>query len=174
MTSASAELGKAVTFDAVDGSISIDGLASKIGRQVRVTELPDDLATMVNSQRDMGNGWTWTTLSGTTLNGQPCTLSLVAFHGHLSEVSWSIHVAGAEYLGGWPSPGTVAKEIDLVTQILTRAFGPSQLQGRGTDEPTRYGKDFPWGSVWCELDPRAGICASGLRYTTSQRRQGQD
>ncbi|MET9405359.1 hypothetical protein ABZX90_06145 [Streptomyces sp. NPDC002935] len=170
MTSANAELGKAVTFDVTDGSISISGLAAKISRRVRMAELPVDLAAMVTSRSDMGNGWTWTTVSSTTLNGRPCTLSLGAFHGHLSQVDWSIRVAGGEYPGGRPSPGTVAKEMDQMTQILTRAFGPGRLPGRGTG----YEKDFPWGSVWLAWDPRNGVCASGLRYSTAQRRQGQD
>ncbi|MET9902688.1 hypothetical protein [Streptomyces sp. NPDC006446] len=164
MTSAGAELSKAVTFDATDGSISINGLTSKISRRVRMAELPHDLAAMVTSRSDMGNGWTWTTVSGTTLNGQPCTLSLGAFHGHLSQVDWSLRVAGGECPGGWPGPGTVAKEMELVTQILTRVFGPGRLPDRGTG----YEKNFPWGSVWCAWDPRNGVCASGLRYSTSR------
>ena len=166
MTSASIEPGRALTFDAADGSITIDGLTSKIGPGLRTAELPDDLRTLVESQRDLGNGWTWTTIGGTTLDGNPCKLSLGAFHDVLSEISWSVRVAGADYAGGWPSPDAVAKEADLLTQILTRAFGPGQLPGRGASEPTRYAKDFPWGNVWCELDPRAGVCASGLRYDT--------
>jgi len=168
MTLASTEAGKPITFDAGDGSIIIEGVASRIGPELRVAELPDDLAALVTSRRDLGNGWTWTTIGGTVLDGNPCTLSLGAFQGFLAEVSWSVRTAGAGYAGGWPSPDAVAKEVDLVSQILTRVFGPGQLPSRGAGEPTRYGKDFPWGRVWCELDPRAGTCASGLCYTTPQ------
>ena len=165
MTSASIEPGKAITFDAVDGSITIDGVGAKIGPQLRATELPADLAALVTSRRDLGNGWTWTTIDGAALDGNPCKLSLGFQRDHLSEVSWSVRVPGVDYAGGWPSPDTVAKEADLVARILTRVFGPGQLPGRGSGESTRYGKDFAWGSVWCELDPRNGTAASGLRYT---------
>ena len=168
MTSASTGLGKPITFDAADGSITIDGLPSKIGYQLQVSELPSDLLAMINSRHDMGTGWTWTNLGGTALDANPCTLSLGFFHEHLAEVAWSVRIAGADYTGGWPSPDAVAKEIDLVSRILTRAFGPGQLPGRGAGESSRYGRDLPWGSVWCELDPRAGTCASGLRYASPQ------
>jgi len=168
MTLAGTEAGKLVTFDAADGSVIVDGLISKIGRSLRASELPSDLAALVNSRRDLGNGWTWMALSGTVLDDNPCTLLLGFFHGHLAEVSWSVRVAGADYTGGWPSPDAVAKEMDLVSGILAQAFGRGQLPGRGAGESARYGKDFPWGRVWCESDPRAGTCASGLRYACPQ------
>lgn len=168
MTSAATEPSNAVTFDVADGSILIDGFTLRIGPRLRLAELPDDLAALVKSRRDMGTSWTWTTIGDTVLDGNPCTLSLGAFHGYLSEVSWSVRVAGAEYTGGWPSPDAVAKEIDLVSRILAHTFGPGQLPGGVAGGPTRYRKDFPWGKVWCELDPRTGTCASGLRYAVPQ------
>lgn len=157
--------GKPVGFDAADGSIVVEGITSRIRPGLRTTQLPGDLAALVTSRRDMGNGWTWTTLGDTTLGGYSCELSLAAFHGTLSEVSWSIRIPGAQYAGGWPGPDEVAEETDLLIEILTRAFGPGRLPGRGSGERARYERDFPWGGVWCGLDPRAGICASGLRYT---------
>jgi hypothetical protein len=166
MTPSAPEPARPVSFDAADGSILIGGFASRIGAGLRTTQLPEDLASLVISRRDMGTGWTWTTFAETTLEGHPCELSLGAFHGTLSEVSWSVSVADGQYAGGWPSPETTAKEIDLLIGILTRAFGPGQLPGRGSGERARYGRDFPWGSVWCGLDPRAGTSSSGLRYTT--------
>ena len=164
MTSAAVEPGKPVSFDAADGSILIGGISTRMGPGLRTAELPEDLATLVTSRRDMGNGWTWTTLGGIALDGHPAKLSLGAFHGTLSEVSWSVRVAGAEYAGDWPSPEATVKEADLLIGILTHVFGPGLLPGRGAGERARYGKEFPWGSVWCELDPRAGACSSGLRY----------
>jgi hypothetical protein len=165
MTSATAEPGKPVTFDATDGSIIIEGLTSRIGPTLRATQLPDDLTAMVTSKRDMGNGWTWVNVGGTALDGSPCTFSLGFFGDHLSEVSWSVLIAGAGYAGGWPSPEAVAKEITFTIGVLTQAFGPGQLPGRGAGESARYAKTLPWGTVWCELDPRGGTSASGLRYT---------
>jgi hypothetical protein len=79
MTSASAGLGKPIAFDAADGSITIDGLTSKIGYQLQVSELPSDLLAMINSQHDMGISWMWTNLGGTALDANPCTLSLGFF-----------------------------------------------------------------------------------------------
>jgi hypothetical protein len=157
---------RSVTFDAADGSIIIDGLTTKIGRHLRASEFPFDLAAIINSRRELVTGWTWVNIGWLELESNPCRLSLGFIHDHLSEVSWSLRVAGAEYTRSWPSPDAVAKELHLVARILAHAFGPSQVQGRGSGESTRYRRDFAWGCVWCELDPRAGTCASGLRYAT--------
>jgi hypothetical protein len=165
MTSASAEPSKPVTFDATDGSIIIEGLTAKIGPEMLATQLPDDLAAMVSSKRDMGNGWVWVNVGGAALDGNPCTFSLGFLGDHLSEVCWSVLIAGADYTGGWSSPEAVTKEITFMIGVLSQAFGPGQLPGRGAGESARYAKTLPWGTVWCELDPRGSTSASGLRYS---------
>lgn len=148
------------TFDATDGSIFIDGITTNINPRLRSSELPSDLTAMINSRRALATGWTWIGISDVVFADNPCSLSLGFYHDCLAEVSWSVRVVGLGYTGSWPSPDAVAKELKLVTRILIDVFGAGGLQGRGDREPTRYRREFPWGSVWCELDPRAGTCAA--------------
>ncbi|MBR7829440.1 hypothetical protein KDK95_24250 [Actinospica sp. MGRD01-02] len=159
---AAAEPGRALTFHAADGTISIAGLATAIGPSLRADLLPPDLDALVSRRLDHGNGWAWAYMEGFALAGQRCTLALGAFHGHVVQVNWSLTIAGEDYSGGWPSQAASYKEIALGIEFLTGVFGPGPH--RDPEGGSGYQRAMPWGVVWCGWDAKGGACSTGLRY----------
>ena len=156
------DVGKALTFDPRDGTITISGLKTRIGPRLRTDALPADLSPLVSRRRDHGNGWAWGSIEGVALAGQRCTLALGAFRGHVVEVGWSLTVESEDYSNGWPSQAAFDKEIALGIAFLTGVFGPGPYTDPGGGPG--YRKELPWGEVWCGWDAKGGICSSGLRY----------
>lgn len=115
-------------------------------------EVEPQVAQLVKSSRDHGNGFEWLYLTGLTFGGQPASVGLCFHLGRLEEASWSVQLPDAPMDGGWPTREAIDREVAFVRDALARAG---------------LNAKFDWGEVWSSFDSKGFIASNGLRYRTS-------
>ncbi len=142
-----------ILIDAQSGAIMI-GEAHQLGGGAGIEETAAALGAFVRLRHDLGNGYEWLYLHGLRFGEHPAHLSLCFQRGRLDMANFSISLPGAG--PDWPTGAEIDAEIVFVREVLASMIG---------FDPAERSKVFPWGSVWSDYDPKAGIASNGLRYT---------
>ena len=138
------------TIDAQSGILAIGEVLLEPRQSISLIE--PQIAFLVKSGIDHGNGYEWLYLHGLSFGGEPASMGLCFHHRRLDQMSWNVHFADAP--DGWPSGETINREIAFVREVLAQS-GLVLSAGSGT---------FAWGEVWSVYDPRAALGRNGLRY----------
>lgn len=142
-----------ISIDRDSGSIRIGDVALLKPHQ-RKDAVETQVANLLASSRDHGNGYEWLNLRGLTFGGQPASLSICFHDGHFEQASWNVGLADAPMEAGWPTRDAIDNELSFVREALAR-------------DMAIHAGQMPWGEVWSHFDAKGFMAVNGLRYRNS-------
>jgi hypothetical protein len=149
----------------METSINIDRRtgALSIGNGVRLepfqsrADVEAQVGNWANGSLNHGNGYEWLYLRGLSFGGEPAALALCFHEGRLEQAQWSVMLSQASGEGGWPSREAIDEEVSFVRSILAK----DGMKLRGGE------RNFNWGAMWSDFDPKGFLASNGLRYRRS-------
>lgn len=106
----------------------------------------------VQEIRDMGHGWKWLDIKNIHIDDKYFIISLCFKDEELSEVSMVIKDSPFDLNSGWDSccEKNEKEKLKQYQDWLTQEIGKE--------------RDFNWGEVWANYDPKGESSSIGIRY----------
>jgi hypothetical protein len=143
------------TLNPSDGSASVAGYTICLGKGLFREEAALVLKPLFRMANGFGNGYEWLSFHNVTFGGSPCGFALGFRDGQLTEIHFSVMLAGAEMQEGGPTRQAIEHELAFVRKELRSQLGVEISEGAA---------HFRWGSAWSMFDPKGFQASSGVRY----------